>query len=141
MASDDDDESLAYFLESEVFSELSDQDQHQGGGTDEAEPFMGCGRFARSYILGYNCEDEKELEAALRKTKDIYSEELKEAFVFLTTFAVELHHAMTNLSEKLIDEEADEMVRGADANGDRQIDYEEFVKVMMAKGCLHLHSI
>ncbi|KAK4422441.1 F-box protein SKIP31 [Sesamum alatum] len=44
-----------------------DADQQQGGGgTDEAEPFMGCGRFARAYVLGYNCEDEKELEAALR---------------------------------------------------------------------------
>ncbi|XP_059289049.1 uncharacterized protein LOC132042543 isoform X2 [Lycium ferocissimum] len=29
---------------------------------DEAEPFMGLGRFA--YLLGYNCDDEKELEAA-----------------------------------------------------------------------------
>ncbi|XP_059289052.1 uncharacterized protein LOC132042543 isoform X4 [Lycium ferocissimum] len=31
---------------------------------DEAEPFMGLGRFARAYLLGYNCDDEKELEAA-----------------------------------------------------------------------------
>ncbi|KAL0297434.1 UNVERIFIED_CONTAM: F-box protein SKIP31 [Sesamum radiatum] len=43
-----------------------DADQDQGGGTDKAEPFMGCGRFARAYLLGYNCEDEKELEATLR---------------------------------------------------------------------------
>lgn len=63
--------------------------------TDEAEPFMGSGRFgtrfsspsmhsliyaalgmvsshlyvymaARAYLLGYNCKDEEELEAALR---------------------------------------------------------------------------
>ncbi|XP_065876981.1 F-box protein SKIP31 isoform X2 [Euphorbia lathyris] len=33
---------------------------------DEAEPFMGSGRFARAYLLGYNCDDENELEAALR---------------------------------------------------------------------------
>ncbi|XP_076959328.1 F-box protein SKIP31-like [Bidens hawaiensis] len=38
----------------------------QAGVTDEAEPFMGSGRFARAYQLGYNCEDEKELEACLR---------------------------------------------------------------------------
>lgn len=31
------------------------------------EPFMGSGRLARAYSLGYNCEDEKELEAALRE--------------------------------------------------------------------------
>lgn len=41
-------------------------DQQQGGATDEPEPFMGSGRFARAYLLGYNCEDEKELEATLR---------------------------------------------------------------------------
>lgn len=41
-------------------------EQQQAGGTDEAEPFLGSGRFARAYLLGYNCEDEKELEAALR---------------------------------------------------------------------------
>lgn len=71
------------------------QEQQQGGVTDEAEPFMGSGRFgnfcfftsamigllilqkyfihlvyvyvaARAYLLGYNCADEKELNAALR---------------------------------------------------------------------------
>ncbi|XP_059444791.1 F-box protein SKIP31 isoform X2 [Corylus avellana] len=43
-----------------------DAEQQQGGMTDEPEPFMGSGRFARAYLLGYNCADEKELEAALR---------------------------------------------------------------------------
>ncbi|XP_071705474.1 F-box protein SKIP31-like [Rutidosis leptorrhynchoides] len=42
------------------------EEQQQGGATDEPEPFMGSGRFARAYQLGYNCEDEKELEACLR---------------------------------------------------------------------------
>ncbi|KAJ7943993.1 F-box protein SKIP31 [Quillaja saponaria] len=37
-----------------------DIEQQQVGVTDEAE------RFARAYFLGYNCDDEKELEAALR---------------------------------------------------------------------------
>ncbi|GAV80251.1 Herpes_UL92 domain-containing protein/F-box-like domain-containing protein [Cephalotus follicularis] len=41
-------------------------DPELGGATDEAEPFMGSGRFARAYLLGYNCTDEKELKAALR---------------------------------------------------------------------------
>lgn len=44
----------------------TEQEQQQCGVTDEAEPFMGSGRFARAYLLGYNCADEKELEAALR---------------------------------------------------------------------------
>ncbi|CAN4077208.1 unnamed protein product [Withania somnifera] len=43
-----------------------DADLQQAGATDETEPFMGSGRFARAYLLGYNCDDEKELEAALR---------------------------------------------------------------------------
>ncbi|KAI4312865.1 hypothetical protein MLD38_037655 [Melastoma candidum] len=41
-------------------------EQQQGGAADEAEPFMGSGRFARAYYLGYNCDDEKELKAVLR---------------------------------------------------------------------------
>ena len=47
--------------------------------------------------------------------------------------AAELRHVMTNLGEKLTDEEVDEMIREADVDGDGQINYEEFVKVMMAK--------
>ncbi|KNA24988.1 hypothetical protein SOVF_010630 [Spinacia oleracea] len=43
-----------------------DQELQQDVVADEAEPFMGAGRFARAYLLGYNCDDEKELEAALR---------------------------------------------------------------------------
>ncbi|XP_009631040.1 F-box protein SKIP31 isoform X2 [Nicotiana tomentosiformis] len=42
-----------------------DVEQQQTGAADELEPFMGSGRFARAYELGYNCDDEKELEAAL----------------------------------------------------------------------------
>ena len=37
---------------------------------------------------------------------------------------------MTNLEEKLTD---DEMIREADVDGDGQINYEEFVKMMMSK--------
>lgn len=47
-------------------SETQPDSEQQGGVTDEAEPFMGSGRFARAYLLGYDCADEKELEAALR---------------------------------------------------------------------------
>lgn len=43
-----------------------DTEQQSGGVTDEVEPFMGSGRFARAYLLGYNCADEKELNDALR---------------------------------------------------------------------------
>lgn len=47
--------------------------------------------------------------------------------------AAELRHIMTNLGEKLTDEEVDEMIREADVDGDGQINYDEFVDMMMAK--------
>ena len=47
--------------------------------------------------------------------------------------AAELRHVMTNLGEKLTDEEVDEMIKEADIDGDGHINYEEFVRMMMAK--------
>ena len=80
------------------------------------------------------------LNLMARKMKDTDSEEeLKEAFRVFDKdqngfiSAAELRHVMTNLGEKLTDEEVDEMVREADVDGDGQINYDEFVKVMMAK--------
>lgn len=80
------------------------------------------------------------LNLMVRKMRDTDTEEeLIEAFqVFdregngLIT-AQELRHVMTNLGEKLTAEEADEMIREADVDGDGQINYEEFVKMMMSK--------
>ncbi|OXB70849.1 UNVERIFIED_CONTAM: hypothetical protein H355_013662 [Colinus virginianus] len=75
-----------------------------------------------------------------RKMKDTDTEEeLIEAFKVFDRdgngfiSAAELRHVMTNLGEKLTDEEVDEMIREADVDGDGQINYEEFVKMMMAK--------
>merc|ERR1712224_1021112 len=47
--------------------------------------------------------------------------------------AAELRRVMTNIGVELTDEEADEMIREADVDGDGQISYEEFVKIMIAK--------
>ena len=40
---------------------------------------------------------------------------------------------MTNLGEKLTDEEVDEMIREADIDGDGQVNYEEVVAMMTSK--------
>jgi len=47
--------------------------------------------------------------------------------------AINLRNVMANLGETLTDEDVDEMVREADLDGDGQINYEEFVKMMMGK--------
>ena len=47
--------------------------------------------------------------------------------------AAQLRHVMTNLGEKLTDEEVDQMIRQADIDGDGHINYEEFVRMMMAR--------
>ncbi|XP_040993059.1 calmodulin-7-like [Juglans microcarpa x Juglans regia] len=80
------------------------------------------------------------LELMARVMKDAaLEEELREAFrVFdkdqdgLISEA-ELRNVMTNLGEKLTKEEVDEMIREVDMDGNNQVDYEEFAKVMMAK--------
>lgn len=75
-----------------------------------------------------------------RKIKEVDNEEeLREAFRifdkegngFITS--AELRHIMMNLGEKLTEEECDEMIREADVMGDGNINYEEFVTMMMMK--------
>merc|ERR1712167_206312 len=87
-----------------------------------------------------NIEFNEFLKMMAAKMKDTDSEEeIKEAFKVFDKdgngfiSAAELRHVMTNLGEKLTDEEVDEMIREADVDGDGQINYDEFVKMMMAK--------
>ncbi|OPJ76413.1 calmodulin, striated muscle [Patagioenas fasciata monilis] len=75
-----------------------------------------------------------------RKMRDTDSEEeMREAFRVFDKdgngyiSAAELRHIMTNLGEKLTDEEVDEMIREADFNDDGQVNYEEFVRMMTEK--------
>jgi calmodulin len=70
-----------------------------------------------------------------------YEEELLEVFKVFDKdgngfiSAAELRHIMMNLGGKVSEEKVDEMMREADINLDRdvQINYEEFVKMMMLK--------
>ena len=45
----------------------------------------------------------------------------------------EMREAMKNLAEKFTDEEVDGLIAQADTDGDGQVNYEEFVKMMQAK--------
>ncbi|XP_053384693.1 uncharacterized protein LOC123536689 [Mercenaria mercenaria] len=79
------------------------------------------------------------LMANKMKDKDTEEAEMIEAFKVFDRdgngkiSAAELRHVMTNLGEKLTDDEVREMIREGDADGDGQIDYEEFAKMMQAK--------
>lgn len=87
-----------------------------------------------------NIEFKEFLGLMARKLRDKDSEEeLKEAFRVFDKdqngfiSATELRHVMANIGERLTDEEVGEMISEADVDGDGQINYEEFVKCMMAK--------
>ncbi|XP_010274270.1 PREDICTED: calmodulin-like protein 11 isoform X2 [Nelumbo nucifera] len=74
-----------------------------------------------------------------RKMKETDAEEeLKEAFKVFDKdqngyiSANELRHVMVNLGEKLTDEEVEQMIKEADLDGDGQVNYDEFVRMMMA---------
>ncbi len=82
-----------------------------------------------------------------RKMKDTDSEEeIREAFRVFDKdgngfiSAAELRHVMTNLGEKLTDEEVDEMIREADIDGDGQVNYEGTVFThppVLSKACAY----
>jgi len=64
--------------------------------------------------------------------------EIKEAFKQFdktnsgTVTTAELRHIMTNLGEKLTDEEAEELLKEADPNKKGTVNYSDFIRVMMA---------
>ncbi|PIA45097.1 hypothetical protein AQUCO_01700557v1 [Aquilegia coerulea] len=84
-------------------------------------------------------EFEEFLNLMAKKMKETDAdEELKEAFKVFDKdqngyiSATELRHVMINLGEKLTDEEVEQMIKEADLDGDGQVNYEEFVRMMMA---------
>ena len=67
---------------------------------------------------------------ARKMTETDREEELRDAFKVFDKdgngfiSASELRHVMTNLGEKLTDEEVNEMIREADTDGDGQVNYD-----------------
>ena len=47
--------------------------------------------------------------------------------------AAELRHVMTTLGERITEEEANEMIREADTDGDGFVNYRVFFKIIMNK--------
>jgi calmodulin len=79
------------------------------------------------------------LARQMREASGADEEELREAFRVFDQdqngfiSRDELRHVLQNLGERLSDEELAEMLREADVDGDGQINYTEFAKVMLAK--------
>lgn len=46
-------------------------------------------------------------------------------------YVLQLRQVMINLGERLTDEEAEQMIRDADLDGDGQVSYDEFARIMM----------
>ena len=53
--------------------------------------------------------------------------------------AVELRHVMTNLGEKLTDDEVDELIREIDVNNDGQVNYEGTVSDRLESKAQQVH--
>ncbi|XP_037637883.1 calmodulin-like [Sebastes umbrosus] len=105
--------------ESELQDMINEVDA-DGNGTIEFKEFL-------TMVAGAmkGSDDEEEINLATFRIFD------KDGCGYIS--AAELRQVMTNLGEKLTDEEVDEMIREADIDGDGRVNYEEFVKMMMSK--------
>ena len=84
---------------------------------------------------------------ARSRTECDANEEIREAFKVFDKdgngfiSAAELRHVMTNLGEKLTDEEVDEMIREADLDGDGQINYEGIIGLHIKKSVIIFEAL
>lgn len=86
-------------------------DKFSGNGSIEFPEFL--------TMMAKKIKDGGESEEELREAFRVFD---KDGNGFIS--AAELRHVMTNLGEKLTDEEVDEMIREADIDGDGQVNYE-----------------
>ncbi|KAL5205958.1 hypothetical protein ABZP36_034167 [Zizania latifolia] len=90
-----------------------------GNGTIEFGEFLAL--MARKAARGYGDDDEE-----LRESFKVFDKD-QDGLIS----AAELRHVMISLGEKLTDEEVDQMIREADLDGDGQVNFDEFVRMMM----------
>ncbi|KAI4329967.1 hypothetical protein MLD38_028287 [Melastoma candidum] len=79
-------------------------------------------------LMAQKLKDNTESEAELKEAFKVFDKD-QDGFIS----AAELRLAMMNLGEKLTDEEVKEMIREVDMDGDGQVNYEEFARMMLAK--------
>lgn len=77
---------------------------------------------------GYSHECNGSLNQSQEEMREIFSIFDKDGNGSISS--IELRHVMSNLGERLTDEEVDEMIREADVDGDGEINFEEFVKMV-----------
>jgi len=69
-------------------------------------------------------------------------EEMREAFLVFdrdksgSVTASELKHVMNNLGEQVTDEEVEEMIQEADADGDGELSFDDFLQFIQKKGLI-----
>ncbi|CAB4285622.1 unnamed protein product [Prunus armeniaca] len=70
---------------------------------------------------------ENEADAELREAFKVFDKD-QDGYISPN----ELRHVMINLGERLTDEEVEQMIREADLDGDGLVNYDEFVRMMLA---------
>ncbi|XP_024951770.2 calmodulin-like protein 8 isoform X1 [Citrus sinensis] len=109
--------------EEELRNMISEVDVN-GNGTIEFGEFLNL--MARKMKENEAQEELKEAFKVFDKDQDGYISPNEWSFMDL-----QLRHVMMNIGEKVTDEELEQMVREADLDGDGQINYEEFARMML----------
>lgn len=102
-------------------------------------------RIAHSQIRKdtFSFSDLMQVMESLKREPEFSQEDFRESFKVFDrdgngyVSAAELRHVMTNLGEKLTDDEVDEMLQAFEMDRDGQLNYEDMVTMMMSQGDVH----
>ncbi|KAL3727151.1 hypothetical protein ACJRO7_031973 [Eucalyptus globulus] len=92
-----------------------------GNGAIEFAKFLG--------LMAYNIKEAADEEEELKEAFKVFDKD-QDGYISPS----ELRHVMINLGEKLTEEEVQQMISEADLDGDGQVGFEEFVKLMSTIG-------